>query len=190
MRTTIFRVLLLLAAALPAGGCTGTIIREASGAVLGASGTFMPIQAISDSKQAKPLGEYTQFELGPITDSIGGKMPSNLVSYLQKEFSEELRDARLPNETGGKTLVIRGAIIYYESASTVGYALGPLEEAICRAEMVDKQTGNVLAVANCVGRTKAASNSGVRSKGSGLAKAFIKWIESRFPEDRKVPKDR
>jgi hypothetical protein len=189
MRTTIFRVALLLVVCLTAGGCTGTIIREASGAVMGAKGTFMPIMPLSPDKQAKPLGQYRRFELGPITDDIGGKTPVGFAEYLQREFPDEVKKARLPDQLQDKALVIRGKIIYYESASTVGYVLGPLEEVICRAEMVDKQTGRVLGVANCVGRTKAVNNSGVRTKASGLAKAFVRWIEARFPEDLKTPAD-
>ena len=188
MRSTLIRSALLFAALLPAVGCTGTIIREASGAVLGASGTFMPLQPLAPDKETKTLGAYTRFELGPINDDIGDKMPANLVTYLQEAFPEEVKDARLPDNGTGKTLIVRGTIIYYESSSTVGYALGPLEEAICRTELVDKDTGRVLGVANCVGRTKAVNNSGVKSKASGLAKAFVKWIESRFPDDLKTEK--
>jgi len=186
MRTTIIRVMLLLGVCLTAGGCTGTIIREASGAVLGAKGTYMPIEPLSPDKEAKTLGEYSRFELGPITDGIGGKTPAGFNDHLEKEFADEARKAHLPDEPTGKALMIRGTVIYYESANTVGYVLGPLEEVICRAEMVDKQSGKVLGVANCLGRTKAVNNSGVRTKASGLAKAFVKWIESRFPEDRKA----
>ena len=187
MRSILIRSTLLLIALVPVG-CTGTIIREASGALLGAKGTFTPLQPLAAEKEAKTLGEYTHFELGTITDSIGGQTPENFLTYLREEFPEQVLDARLPDNNTGKTLVIRGSIIYYESASTVGYALGPLEEVICRTELVDKATGQILGTANCVGRTKAVNNSGVKSKASGLAKAFVKWIEFRFPEDLKTPK--
>lgn len=186
MKTTAIRMLALLAAALPAAGCVSTAIREASGAVLGAKGTYMQIQPLAPDKETKVLGAYSRFELGDIADGIGGKTPADLVSFLQREFPDEVRDARLPDSDTGKTLTVRGTIIYYESTSTVDYALGPMEEAICRTELVDKATGQVLAVANCVGRTNAVNNSGVKSKASGLAKAFVKWIESGFPEDMKI----
>ncbi len=189
MKTTAIRLLSVLAAVMPATGCVGTAIREAGGAVFGASGTYMQLHPLAADRKTKTLGAYTRFELGAVTDGIGGKMPGGLVSYLSGEFSAEVRDARLPDNDTGKTLIVRGTIIYYESSSTVGFALGPLEEAICRTELVDKSTGQVLGVANCVGRTKAASNSGVKSKASGLAKAFVKWIESGFPDDMKTKKD-
>lgn len=186
MRTNAIRLIILLGAALTATGCTGTIIREATGAVMGGKGTFMPIQPLAADKTTKTLGDYTNFELGAITDGIGGKMPDELIPQLQAAFSKEVSDARLPNDSVGKTLVIRGTVVHYESASTVGYVLGPLEEVICRTELVDKASGQVLGVANCVGRTKAATSSGVKEKAAGLAKAFVKWIEHRFPDDKKM----
>jgi hypothetical protein len=186
MKTNAIRLLALLAASLPAAGCTGTIIREASGAVLGAKGTYMQIQPLAPDKETKTLGAYSRFELGTIADGIGGRTPPDFIAHLEKAFPEEVRGARLPDGDTGKTLVIRGAIAHYESASTIGYVLGPMEEVICRTELVDKDSGRVLGVANCIGRTNAASNAGVKSKASGLAKAFVKWIESGFPADMKT----
>ncbi len=185
MRTNSICLIVLLGTAMCATGCTGTIIREASGAVLGGRGTFMPIQPVAADKTTKTLGEYTNFELGPIVDGIGGKTPVDLAGHLGKAFAKEAGGARLPLDPTGKTLIIRGKIIHYESTSTVGYVLGPLEEAICLTELVDKDTGRVLGVANCIGRTKAATSSGVKEKAAGLAKAFVKWIEHRFPDDKK-----
>jgi hypothetical protein len=46
---------------------------------------------------------------------------------------------------------------------------------------VDKDTGKVLGSANCIGRTAERVNIGVEKKAEGLSKAFIAWIESRYP---------
>ena len=54
------------------------------------------------------------------------------------------RAGRLPHELGGKTLLVRGTIIHYEDAGTIGTLVGPLEEVICRAEFVDESTGKRL----------------------------------------------
>ena len=185
MRTNTIRVLLLLAAALSATGC-GTAISEATGVVLGGRGSYMAITPMAADKATKTLGSYTNFELGAIGDGIGGKMPAELIPHLETAFTKEVRGSHLPDDSAGRTLLIRGTVIHYESTSTVGYVLGPLEEVICRTELVDKATGQVLGVANCVGRTKAASSSGVKEKAVGLAKAFVKWIEYRFPDDKKI----
>jgi len=185
MPTNTTRLLLLLAAALPATGC-GTLVGEGAGWVFGGQGSYMTITALAADKDTKTLGAYTRFELGRITDGIGGKMPPDLIPDLERILPAKVRKAHLPDNSTGRTLVIRGAVIHYESASTMGFMLGPVEEVVCRTELVDKDTGQVLGVANCVGRTKARSNTGVKEKADGLAEAFVKWIGRRFPDDRKT----
>jgi hypothetical protein len=183
-------LLLLLAAgvALVAPGCVGRMFTEGSGAVLGAKGTFMPIVPLSQSTADRPLSGYTQFEVADFADDIGGRTPSDFVAYLRDAFPLQARKAGLPDSPAGKALLLRGRIVHYESSSTVGFVLGPLEEVVARCEMVDKATGKVLAVANCIGRTEAAVNSGTKYKAEGLAKALVKWIESGFPESQKIKK--
>ena len=176
--------MILLALTLTATGCM-TVVKEGAGLAMGAKGTYMPIKPIAADKDARPLGVYRRFELGAITDEIGGKSPPRLLTLLPGALQEQLRKAKLPNDAAGKTLVIRGKIIHYESASTLGFAIGPLEEVIVLTEFVDKDTKRVLGTANCIGRTTARVNTGVDEKADGLAKAFVKWIESRFPEDKK-----
>ena len=174
-------VVLALAAAMMAPGCTGTIIKETVGVARGAKGTFMPIQPVALDKKARPLGAYERFEIGRITDDIGGKTPGNFLALLPKAFEKQIDKAKLPNKPGGKTAVFQGKIIHYESSGTLGFALGPLEEVIVRAELVDKDSGKVLGVANCIGRTTERVNVGVDEKADGLAKAFVKWLEARVP---------
>ena len=185
MRKVALSILLSGAGALIASGCT-TAIKEGSGVVLGAKGTFMPIQPLAADKQARPLGAYRRFELGQITDDIGGKTPVELFQHLPAAFAEQVEKAKLPNDPAGKALLIRGRVIHYESASTLGFALGPLEEVIVLTEFVDKDTARVLGKANCIGRTTERVNAGIRKKAEGLAKALVKWIEARFPDDQKV----
>ena len=77
---------------------------------------------------------------------------------------------------------MRGRILHYEDADTLGIAIGPLEEVVARLEMVDKDSGQVLAQANCIGRTTTRTTLGVANKGRGLAKAIASWIDNRYPE--------
>jgi hypothetical protein len=184
------KLLLVLAAgvAMVAPGCVSTMITEGSGAVMGAKGTFMPIVPLVGAKVDRPLGAYTPFELGTITDDIGGQAPQEFLLCLKDAFNQQARKAGLPDGPSGKVLLIRGVVIHYESSSTMGFVLGPLEEAIVRAEMVDKATGKVLATANVVGRTEARVNAGPKEKADGVAKGMVKWIESGFPEHLKVKK--
>jgi hypothetical protein len=183
MRKVAAAVVLLAGTALVTPGCTGTILRESAGVALGAKGTFLPIRPMTTEAEARPLGQYRRFELGTMADDIGGKVPAELLQYLPAAFEKELANKKLPNEPGGKALVLRGRIIHYEDASTLGFMLGPLEEVVVRTEMVDQDSGNVLAVANCVGRTKERVNAGVKKKAEGLAKALVAWLDARYPKE-------
>ena len=182
---TLALVSLALATALVAPGCS-TAIKEGAGLALGAKGTYLSTRPLAAAQESRPLGAYRRFELGTITDDIGGKAPAALLGHLPEAFAEQIRSKKLPNDPTGKTLVLRGRIIHYESSDMLGIATGPLEEVIVRAEMVDKETGAVLAEANCICRTTARVNVGVKSKAQGLAKAIVGWIDNRYPKDQRV----
>ena len=82
-------------------------------------------------------------------------------------------------------LLVRGTIIYYESAHGLAEQLfGPLEEAVADVELVDKASGNVIAKAACVGRSTASVSQGVETKAEGLAKGITKWIDRFRPVRR------
>ena len=89
---------------------------------------------------------------------------------------------KLPNDPSGKTLVIRGRILHYEDSGILGH-ITPLEQVIARIELVDKATGQVIGVANCIGRSTTSLNAGVAKKGEGLAKAIVSWLDKRYPEE-------
>jgi hypothetical protein len=172
----------LVAFTILAQGCVSRAIKEGIGTVRGAKGTFAPIKPLSAIKDEPVLAQYANFELGPIVDDLGGRTPAELWQFLPGEFQKALLKKRLPVQPGGKTLLVRGRVIHYESASTLGMAIGPLEEVIVRTELVDKTTGKVLAVGNCIGRTEETVNFGVQKKAEGLAKAFVAWIDAHYPK--------
>jgi len=174
--------LMAAAALLVAGGCS-TGIKEGVGVVRGAKGVYAPVQPLAVTQDARPLGEYTRFEMETFRDAFGGKVPSQLIRNLPAEFDKRISAAGLSDAPGGKTLVVRGEIIHYEDEGLVGIVLGPLEEAIARVELVDQSTGRILGTANCIGRTTERVNKGVGKKTEGLAKAIVDWIKSRYPED-------
>jgi hypothetical protein len=162
------------------GGC-GTAATEIVGLATGGKGTFTPIQSISTN-----LGAYQQFELGTITDDMGGKVPPAFFAAMQQEFSGELREQKIPNTPSGKAVLVRGRILHYEGSSSIGMLTGAVEFVVARIEMVDKDTGQVLGTANCVGSTKTRGTRGVGSKADGLAEAIVKWIEQHYPEDQRI----
>ena len=149
-------------------GCS-TAAKEGLALVRGGTGSVVAIQPLAADPNARPLGEYRNVELGEITDDTGGLVPVAFWTELKRSVPEDLASRRIPLESGGKTLVIRGRILHYETHGLTAIALGDVEEVVARLEMVDKQTGNVLATANCIGRTKGRTNMGMATKVDGLA---------------------
>ncbi len=156
------------------GGCS-TGIKEGLGVVTGASGKYVAIKVVED------LSDYGNYELGAISDDSGGNTPPEFRQLLVDEFRNQMAEAEIP-AGGGKTAVITGQIIHYEDKSTVSSMVKPLEEVIMRAELIDKSTGAKLGEANCIGRTTTRTTLGVGRKAEGLAKAFINWIKSGYPQ--------
>ncbi len=169
-------------------GC-GRAISEGFGLWSGAKGIYAPITS-TPPEGDYPLAGYTTFELQRFTDDFGNT-PPELFACMPDTFSLALTEKRIPNVPGGKTLIIRGKILHYEDEKRVGIAavLGPLEEVIARVELVDKDSGKVLGVANCIGRTEQSVNQGVEKKAQGLAKAIVSWIDKEYPpEEGRLPK--
>ncbi len=174
---------LVMIALLGSGCATG--IKEGVGLARGAKGSYAPLKDVSASENARPLGEYQRFELGTFTDDFGGKVPPAVMQACRAAWPKELEDKELPNAPGGKTLIARGIIIHYEASGTLGKVIGPIEEVVARTELVDKDSGKVIATGNCVGRTTTRVNLGADKKGQGLAKAIASWIADRYPEPTK-----
>ena len=160
-------------------GC-GQAVSEGAGLVMGPDGTFVTVRPATVA-MTYFLADYTKFELGGFRDDTGGNVPASFLGYLPSEFSEESFDAGLPNYAG-KTLILRGSILHYEGEGLIGKIIGPIEQVIVRAEMVDKDSGQVLTTANVVGRTTSRINLGVETKAEGLARGLVAWIEEYRPD--------
>jgi hypothetical protein len=173
-------IVVLIVVSLGCVGC-GRAISEGLGEVRGASGIVMPIEPPSTTVNPNQLAEYRCFVLGEIRDDVGGRLSREFLPLLRSEFRDRLAAKKLPTQAGGKTLLIRGQIIHYEDVGTIGNVISPLEEVICRTEFVDQSSNRVVAVVNCIGRTNTSLNRGVKTKAEGLAKAFVSWIDKRYP---------
>jgi hypothetical protein len=175
-------VLVILAAGMLLPGCS-RFIGEGVGTAMGPKGIYVQIQPISPLKGERPLGAYTRFELGDVTDAFEKKAPADFYAYLPEEFQKEILKKKLPDRPG-KTLVANVAVMHYEDQSLVGIGqISPMEEVVARVQLVDKSTGKVIASANCIGRSRETVNAGVKKKAEGLAKAIVTWISDYYPKE-------
>jgi len=160
-----------------AGGCVSRLAKEGLGAVQGGKGRAQETLA-----PTTPLGMYGNIEVGQFTNSFGGPTPGGFLGALPGQITAALRDKELPVGGSGKTLQVRGDVIYYETAPATGQIFGPLEEAIANVQLVDKASGKVVAHACCVGRSTSTSSQGTGSKAAGLGKAIAGWIAKHSPK--------
>ena len=161
-------------------GCVGRLVGEGAEKALGPKGAYFEDTPLAAKRGAKPLAPYTQFELAPIKNDIGANLPGEFANLFYDEFRKQLMESKLPKQATGKTLLIETMIIHYEKADTTDNVLGPLEQVVARVKLVDKATGKVLGVANCIGRTGKSVGLGVDWKARGLAKGILRWVSDNY----------
>ncbi|MCE5326952.1 MAG: hypothetical protein LLG01_11120 [Planctomycetaceae bacterium] len=184
MRTLTLVMIAISLAAL--SGC-GTAISEGAGKAFGPEGVVVPIHP-STLSTAEPLREYSRFELGTFTNDIAGQLPADLLGQFRAHFPEMLAKYKVATGTGGKTLLIRGVVLNYEGSGSLAVITSAVEEVVVRTELVDKESGRVLATANCIGRSTTRVNRGIDKKAEGLAKAVAKWI-AKLQHFQEEPED-
>jgi len=190
MKWTIALSILAVGMLLTTTGCTSRLIGEAYEGVTGPKGVVKEVTSLGP-KDARPLGAYTNFEVGGFIDDFGGQVPPELLQGIGRAVLEALAKRRLPtgNPTG-KTAVINGRVFYYEDASVAGHIFGPFEEALATVQLIDKDSGQVVAESICIGRTTKSVRKGVKNKTQGMADAVSKWIDRRYPKEAgRVPEE-
>lgn len=185
MKTSTLMILIVSAVSLLiTQGCVGRLVSEGVGSVTGAKGTYMELQPVGEATRSTALADYTNFEMAPFGMDPGVRVPLMFTESFPDKFRQYLAKEKLPQDSRGKTLVIRGRILHYESAGLAGEIFGPFEEVIARVELVDKESGKVLGVANCIGRSQESVNKGAEDKAEGLAKAVVAWIKANRTRTR------
>lgn len=171
----------VLLAAMMAGGCQRTI-EEGIGVFQEGAGDYRTVQ-----QPTRTLTDFNNIEIGEF-DVAYEPTPESLLPIMKAELRDQLRSKNQPINSGGSpTLLIRGTVIYYEESTKMSnQVFGPHEEAVAEVEFVDRDSGQVIARATCVGRTNSSVAQGVETKGDGLGEAIAKWIDRYRP----VPKQR
>ena len=183
---------LLAGFALLSQGCVGRLVGEGAEKTMGPKGDYWETKPAAASKRTKALASYGRIELGAINNEIGRNLPPDFISKFKAEFAKQLRESKLPKDASGKTLVINVDVIHYENADMSDNVFGPLEQVVARINILDKESQQVLAAGNAIGRTGKTLGMGVDWKARGLAKALIKWVSdysSKGNDDDEKKKD-
>ena len=172
----------LVGLAMWSSGCMGRLVGEGAEKALGPKGDYWEEQPLAASKKLKVLDAYGRFELGAVQNDYGRNLPSDFIPKFKAEFAKQLKESRLAKAPPGKTLVFNVSLVHYEVADTTDNVLGPLEQVVARVTLVDKDTQQVLATGNAIGRTGKTVGLGVDWKARGLAKALLKWAMDYYPK--------
>jgi hypothetical protein len=152
-------------------GCMSRVFSEGVGVVTGASGKLVHIQ------KPQALQRYRGLKVDSVTVTPGLKTPPNITRLVREEFTKVATKKKL--STAGKPcLQVSGEITNYETADAVDTAIGPLEECILRAKLIDADSQQVLAVANLVARAKSTTAGGEKNLAEGIGKALSKWLKA------------
>lgn len=150
-------------------GCMSRAISEGIGVVTGASGKVVNIE------KAKSLEQYRGFKVDALIVTPGLEAPPTLPVTIREQLLKVAGKKEL-TPGGTPTLLISGEVINYESADVVDTAIGPLEEVIVRARLMDGESREVLAVANLIARAKSTTAGGEARLSEGVGKALSKWL--------------
>lgn len=169
------------------GGCTSRLVKEGFYGVTGGSGHYVLLTGEKDSLAQIRL-QYGAVQVGGIENTIGAACPAEFLQDLPEAIQSELQ----PDEPGdtkdkdkepllqgpaGKVLSISGSVIHYDEGKFLDKIMGPLEEAVCRLQIRDAATGQVLAEANFVGRAKSSVRRGPKELAEGVARGIKKLLK-------------
>ena len=173
--------LLSATVALASGGCS-TAVKQAYYGVRGAQGKFYEVKVVDPGVLAK----YKSVRVEPFTNEIGDCVPPQVIAEVNEQTPKSLAESGLfyPD---GKAVRVKGRIVHFTGKSglkgSVGSVIGGSEECVCRVELLDGESGQVIGEAICWGIVKSAVRRGSGELGAGVGKGVENWIEKRLPED-------
>jgi len=175
-------------------GC-GRGIKEGLYAFTGSSGDAALISG-SPEQIALLTTRYGSCQVEPFTNQVGEICPTEFLDQLPPNIENELQyqsrsftetiEGKDEQEVGplftgpkNKNLLITGSVIHYDVGDLGDKVLSPLDEAICRIQLVDPLSGNVLCQANITSRAKSSIRTGTQELAHGIAKGIKKLLESK-----------
>ncbi|MBN2211101.1 MAG: hypothetical protein JW709_06860 [Sedimentisphaerales bacterium] len=178
-------------------GCSRGI-KEGLYAVTGSSGKIVRLSG-DETRIGNLANEYGGVRVELFANDVGQAAPQSFIDalpgaiakrleYRSRSLGEKIKgvdkEEAGPFFTGpaGKVLVIRGRVIQYEAGDLTDKAISPMDEAICRVQFTDGTTGEMLAEANCTGRSKSVVRTGPDELADGVAKAINKFLKPHDEE--------
>ncbi len=126
--------------------------------------------------------QYKYIKIERFKNKMGNILPPETIPVLYAACVDEILKEPMQfkiarnGAPANKTLIIRGSIIHYNPAGGLSAVMGKFAQIICRVELIDKSTGQVLGVAHCIGFSKAIMRAGIEELSEGVAKAIRDWL--------------
>ena len=162
-------------------GCT-TALKQAYYGARGADGKFYELKVVDPDV----LAAYKAVRVEPFTNELGEHVPEKVVNAINELAPKTIFQANIfyPD---GKTLVVNGKIIHFTGKSgvegSVGSVIGGGEVCVCRVQLTDADSGDLVGEAICWGIVKSAVRRGSEEMGVGVGKGLVEWFEERLPEE-------
>jgi hypothetical protein len=167
----------------PLSGCS-VAAKQAFYTVVGAGGKFYETSVVNP----RLLATYRSIRVDPFTNELGQRVPPEVIAEVNERTPEVIAESALFYPEG-KLLRVTGRIIHYTGRSglqgSVMSVVGSAEECVCRVQLLDGDSGDLVGEAVCWGTVKSALRRGSEELGTGVGKGVCKWIRERLPEDEK-----
>ena len=152
-------------------GCVGRAIREGVYGATGAGGQARPIQLVTVN-----LADYDAVTVEAFSDDTQGLGNTAFLAALPEKVTEQIVSKTYMERRGSKVLRVSGRLINYDTGTTTDKIASPMEQAICRVQLIDAASGNVLGVASCDARAKSSIRKGPEELAEGMGKIIADWI--------------
>jgi hypothetical protein len=159
------------------GGCWFSGAKKVWEEVKGGEGKLVVLK----EPVASALLEYQNIRIEIFANNFAPRVPAYapelVYSQIVKEMLEKPQIYRVnPTSEEGPTLIVRGSIIHYQSSEGISSVFSNYSQLICRVQLVDKASGQVIGEANCVGYSKAIARKGLEELGKGVASDIKRWL--------------
>jgi hypothetical protein len=171
-----------------ASGCM-TAVKQTYYGVTGAQGSFYELHVVDPDR----LAEYRSVNVEPFGNDLGPHVPEEVITEVNLNTPKTIAEGALFYPEG-KELKIQGRIIHYTGKSglkgSIGSIIGGENVCVCRVQLLDGESGEMIGEGVCWGSVKSAVRRGASEYGAGVGKGVTKWLEERLPEaERKRRKE-